>query len=57
MNEIKTWTVLILCLICAIILVAFAIVIFPLSIITKLANRLLEKSRNAIERTAEKYKE
>ena len=56
-SEIKKWTVLILCLICAVILIALAIVILPLSIITKLANRFLEKSRDAIERVAEKHKE
>lgn len=57
MSEIKKWAVLILCLICAVVLVAFAIVVLPLSIITKLANRFLEKSRDAIERIAEKYKD
>ena len=57
MNEIKKWAVLILCLICAIILVAFAIVTLPLLIITKLAKLLIEKSRDAIERVVEKYKE
>ena len=57
MSEIKKWAVLILCLICAVVLLVFAIVVLPLSIITKLANRFLEKSRDAIERVAEKYKE
>lgn len=57
MSEIKKLAVLILCLICAVVLVAFAIIVLPLSIITKLAKRFLEKSRDAIERTAEKYKD
>ena len=57
MSEIKKWTVLILCLICAVVLTAFAIVVLPLSIITKLAKRFIVKSRDAIERVAEKYKE
>ena len=57
MSEIKKWAVLILCLICAVVLIAFAIVVLPLSIIAKLAKRLLEKSRDAIERVAEKYKD
>ncbi len=57
MSEIKKWAVLILCLICAVVLIAFAIVVLPLSIITKLAKRFLEKSRDAIERVAEKYKD
>ena len=57
MSEIKKWTVLILCLICAVVLIAFAIAVLPLSIIAKLAKRFLEKSRDAIERVAEKYKE
>ena len=57
MREIKKWAVLILCLICAVVLIAFAIVVLPLSIITKLAKRFIEKSRDAIERVAEKYKE
>ena len=56
-SEIKKWAVLILCLICMVVLIAFAIVVLPLSIITKLAKRLLKKSRDAIERVAEKYKE
>lgn len=56
-SEIKKWAVLILCLICAVVLVAFAIIVLPLSIITKLAKRFLEKSRDAIERVAEKYKD
>ena len=57
MREIKKWSVLIMCLICMVVLIAFAIVVLPLSIITKLARRLLKKSRDAIERVAEKYKE
>ena len=57
MSEIKKWAVLILCLICAVVLIAFAIVVLPLSIITKLAKRFLEKSHDAIERVAEKYKD
>ena len=57
MSEIKKRAVLILCLICAVVLIAFAIVVLPLSIITKLAKRLLDKSRDAIERVAEKYKD
>ena len=57
MSEIKKWAVLILCLICAVVLVAFAIIVLPLSIITKLAKRFLEKSRDAVERIAEKYKD
>ena len=57
MSEIKKWAVLILCLICAVVLIAFAIVVLPLSIITKLAKRFLEKSCDAIERVAEKYKD
>ena len=57
MSEIKKWAVLILCLICAVVLIAFAIVLLPLSIITKLARRFLVKSRYAIERVAEKYKD
>ena len=57
MSEIKKWAVLILCLICVVVLIAFAIVVLPLSIITKLAERFLEKSHDAIERVAEKYKD
>ena len=57
MREIKKWAVLILCLICVVVLIAFAIVVLPLSIITKLARRFLVKSRYAIERVAEKYKD
>ena len=57
MSEIKKWAVLILCLIFAVVLVALAIIVLPLSIITKLAKRFLEKSRDAIERIAEKYKD
>lgn len=57
MSEIKKWAVLILCLICAIVLVAFAIVTLPLAIITKLAKIFIVKSRDAIERVAEKYKD
>ena len=57
MGEIKKWAVLVLCLFCAVVLIAFAIVVLPLSIIAKLAKRFLEKSRDAIERVAEKYKE
>ena len=50
MSEIKKWAVLILCLICAVVLIAFAIVVLPLSIITKLAKRFIEKSHDAIKR-------
>lgn len=57
MSEIKKWSVLIMCLICMVVLIAFAIVVLPLSIITKLAKRLLKKSRDSIERVAEKYKD
>ena len=58
MSEIKEWAVLILCLICAVVLIAFeVIVVLPLSIITKLAKRFSEKSRDAIARVAEKYKD
>ena len=57
MGEIKKWAVLILCLICMVVLIALAIVVLPLSIITKLAKRFLKKSRDAIERVAEKYKD
>ena len=57
MSEIKKRVVLILCLIFAVVLIAFTIVVIPLSIITKLAERFLEKSRDAIELVAEKYKE